>query len=152
METGPYNFSQGISNIGAFTRSFCITSVTSTSPVQEQIGGTSMRGKECPTTELGLNVPFGLPPFTLIGQTLRKVMKHGIDMLLISPWYPQTPGDGCKKPNHSAMKTQAFSKAWRNGPSTVLKQYSKINGMSYFKEKLQNTGISKSASSLIINE
>ena len=48
--------------------------------------------------------PYAFPPFNLIRQTLKKVMKHGIDMLLIAPlwvaqpWYPQLLAMAVKNP------------------------------------------------------
>ena len=52
----------------------------------------------------GRMFPYAFPPFNLIGQTLKKVKKHSIDMILVTPvwgaqpWYPQLLGMTIRNP------------------------------------------------------
>lgn len=128
VEIEPNNFSQDMPNIGeAPNRSFCITIVTSTSPVYEQTIRTSQRGKECLTTKLEPHVPICIPPFQLdrtnpeeCNKTWNRNDTHS--PIMGSPtMVPLTLSNGNKKPNPTATAAQSVDMSKGYGTSTSTK-------------------------------
>ena len=159
METEPHSFSQDMPNIGEATnRSFCITTVTSTSPVYEQTIRTSQRGKECLTTKLEPHVPICIPPPLQFNranpeesnETWNRYVTH-CPIMGSTTMVPPAPGNGYKKPDPIATTAQPLDKSRGYNTPTSKKQDPENNGMAHLREQLQSTGISKSASNLILN-
>eukprot|EP00794_Sanderia_malayensis_P004487 gene4487-5082_t len=100
--------------------------------------------------------PYAFLPFNLTGQTLKKVLKHKIKMILITPiwvtqsWYPQLLGMATQPNNPTTNRETTIEPTGNNSPTTG-KQNSKTSGMADLSKRMQNSGLSKSASRLIVN-
>ena len=158
MEVEPNSFSQDMPNIGEATnRSFCITIVTSTSQVYEQTIRTSQRGKECLTTKLEPHVPICISPFQFDranpeegNETWNRHVAH-CPIMGSTAMVPPTVSNGSKKPNLTATTAQSLDKFRGYDAPTSAKHDLETNGMAHLREQLQSSGISKSASNLILN-
>ena len=158
VETKTSNISKGLPHARETpNRPLCISGISPTTQVYELEDGPKQRSSKCTTTGLESNVPICIPPIqpdrpdTEKGPKTQNTDDPYNPNLGSSTLVPPTSGNGHTQPNHPTTHRRAIIKPTGNDPPTTKKWNPKTRGMADLRRRMQNSGLSKSASRLIIN-
>ena len=158
METTPQNFPETLQQIGEATDRFvCFKNISPTPKVHEQEIRPRQRSHKCIAEGLGVHVFICVPTIQLERPNPKESeetqYRHDSsdtsmgDTTLVSP----TIRLDYLQPNHATSNKDTAIKSTRRDTPSAGKQYPKNSGMAHLRETMQKSGISESASKLIIS-